>query len=193
MTLQAVAEKTKLPARTVLAIEAGRLHDLPRNFYGRAYVRMYAETIGLGESPVVRNMVDAIPASDVVLKAIVECREAADPPRPRTRTAALVDAAIVTMLSACGVFVCVAITRDAGWDLEAMTIAFVTLAAPTLVLYFGLLGATGVGTAGACLFRVDFVPGVIGPIDGRLLLRRTCQYLHSEAVALIGKPVRSCP
>jgi transcriptional regulator with XRE-family HTH domain len=188
MTVQAVADLTKLPPRTVAAIENGRLDNIPAGVYARAYVRMYAQAVGIGDPSVISSIVDAIPKVDLDLETIVKCREAAIPPRLRTRTAAAVDAAIVSLLSACGVLVCVALTGAAAWDVGAITIAFFTLAAPTLVLYFALLGATGVGTAGACLFRVDFVAVVNGPLDGGLLARRTYEYVRSEAIALFANP-----
>jgi Helix-turn-helix domain len=185
LTQQAVAEMTKLSSRTVASIEDGRLDRLPGGFYARAYVRMYADAVGLDPN-LIRPILDAIPSVNVELETIARCRAPVGRRRSCNRTAAMVDAAVVAALSAGGVLVCAALTGAAAWDLPAVGIAFLVLAVPTLILYFGLLGATGVGTAGACLFRVDFVPGIKGPVDGTLLMQRTCEYLRSEAVALLG-------
>jgi transcriptional regulator with XRE-family HTH domain len=189
LTLQAVVELTKLSPRMIAAIEGGRLDQLPSGFYARAHLRAYADAVRL-DANLIRPILDAIPIVEVDLETVARCRATPVPRRSRTRTAVAVDAAVVAALSAAGVLVCAALTGAGEWDLPAVGIAFVALAVPTLILYFALLGATGVGTAGACLFRVDFVPGVKGPVDGALLMRRTCAYFRSEAVALLGKPVR---
>lgn len=192
LTLQAVAEQTKLSPQRIAAIEGGRLDFLPSGFYARAYVRMCAKAIGLDEREI-RPVIDAIPVAEVALETIARCRETRVDRGGQNRPAVAVDAAIVAALSASGVLVCVMLTGPGAWDFLSVGIAFLVLALPTLVLYFGLLGATGVGTAGACLFRADFVPRVNGPLDGAELLRRTWGYLRSEAVALVGKPSRLAP
>ena len=189
LTRQAVAEVTRLSPQTIAAIEDGRLDQLPAGFYARAYVRIYADAVGL-DSNLIRPILDAIPSVEVDLETIGRCRATPVQRRNRNRTAVAVDAGVIAALSAAGVLVCAALTGPGAWDLPAVSIAFLTLAVPTLILYFGLLGATGVGTAGAWLFRVDFVPGVNGPVDGTLLMKRTCEYIRSEAVALLGKPAR---
>jgi len=184
---RAVAESTKLPPHIIAAIENGRFDQLGSAFYARAYIRMYAQAVGLDDPSVVQPIVDAIPQVEIDLTSIIRIRETCVPRPERCRTAAVVDAAVVAVLSAGGVLVCIALTGAAVWDLRDAAIAFLVLSAPTLALYFGLLGATGVGTAGACLFGVDFVPGVKGPVDGAALLRRTCEYFRSEAIALLGQ------
>lgn len=185
LTVQTIAALTKLSPRAITAIEAGRFGDLPPGVYARAYVRMYANAVGIGDSSLIRPIIDAIPMVDVDLGAIAKCRETAGDRRSRTRSAAMVDTAIVALLSACGVLLCVVLTGATAWDLASVAVAFLTLAVPTLILYLGLLGATGVGTAGACLLRVDLLPGLNGPLDGTLLVRRTFQYFCREAIALL--------
>ena len=148
---------------------------------------MYADAVGL-DSNLIRPILDAIPRVDVDLETIARCRATPVHRRSHNRSAAAVDAAVVAALSVGGVLVCAALTGAGGWGLPAVSMAFLALAVPTLILYVGLLGATGVGTAGAYLFCVDFVPGVKGPVDGTLLMQRTCQYFRSEAVALLGEP-----
>jgi len=187
LTSQAIAELTKLSPRIIAAIEDGRFDHLPAGFYARAYVRMYADAVGL-DSNLIRPILDAIPRVDVDLETIARCRATPVHRRSHNRSAAAVDAAVVAALSVGGVLVCAALTGAGGWGLPAVSMAFLALAVPTLILYVGLLGATGVGTAGAYLFCVDFVPGVKGPVDGTLLMQRTCQYFRSEAVALLGEP-----
>lgn len=189
LTAQAVAELTKLSPRKIAAIEEGRLDQLQVGLYARAYVRMYADAVGL-DSNLIRPILNAIPRVEVDIETIARCRATSVHRRSQNRPAVAVDAAVVAALSAGGVLVCAALTGAGGWDLPAVGIAFVALAVPTFILYFGLLGATGVGTAGAYLFCVDFVPGVNGPVDGTLWMQRTCEYFRSEAVALLGEPTR---
>ena len=71
------------------------------------------------------------------------------------------------------------------------TIASIALTVPTLVLYFALLGATGVGTVGARLLQVNFVTHVSGPIDGTELVWRVGEYLYSVARALFTGRAKS--
>jgi hypothetical protein len=189
LTAQAVAELTKLSPRKIAAIEDGRLDQLPAGCYARAYVRMYADAVGL-DTNLIRPILDAIPRVEIDLETIARCRATSVHRRSQNRPAVAVDAAVIAALSVGGVLVCAALTGASGWDLPAVSIAFLALAVPTLILYFGLLGATGVGTAGAYLFCVDFVPGDKGPVDGTLWMQRTCQYFRSEAVALLGEPTR---
>jgi hypothetical protein len=188
LTSRYVAEVTKLPPRVVAAVENGRFDQIQSAFYARAYVRMYAQAVGLSDPRLIRTIVEAIPMGDVELETIVKCRETCADRHRRHRTAVAVDGAVVAVLSAGGVLFCMALTDTAAWDLRDISMAFLVLAVPTLMLYFGLLGATGVGTAGARLFGVDFVAGLEGPVDGVALLRRSCEYVRSEAVALLGSP-----
>src|SRR4051812_6623782 len=188
LTQQSVADLTRLPPRIIAAIEEGRFDRIRSAFYARAYVRMYAQAVGLDDPTLIQPIVDAIPRVDVELEAIVNCRETCVRRPRRDRTAVAVDAAVVALLSGGGVLCCMALTGTAAWDVQDVSIAFLVLAVPTLILYFGLLGATGVGTAGARLFNIDFVAGVEGPVDGAALLRRTCEYFRSEMLALVRNP-----
>jgi transcriptional regulator with XRE-family HTH domain len=186
LTQQAVAQLTKLSPRMVAAIEDGRFDELPAGFYARAYVRMYAHAVGLDDSTVIQPMIDTIPKMDVELDAIVKCRETPDHRRNRHRIAVAADMAVVTVISACEVLCSAVLVGVGAWSLLDAGLAFFALTVPTLILYVGLLGATGVGTAGARLFGIDFVPRPDGPIDGTELLRRTFEYFRSEGVALLG-------
>jgi hypothetical protein len=188
LTSQSVAELTKLPPRVVAAIEDGHFDQIRSPFYARACVRMYAQAVGLIDPSLIRTIIDAIPKVDVELETIVKCRETCADRRGSHGTAVAVDAAVVAVLSAGGMILCMALTGTAAWDLRDVSLAFLVLAVPTLILYLSLLGATGVGTAGALLFGVDFVAGVDGPVDGVALLRRTCEYFLSAAIALLGSP-----
>jgi hypothetical protein len=60
------------------------------------------------------------------------------------------------------------------------------LAALTMALYAGLLGATGVGTVGPKLFKVEFLPPPQAPVDCRELARRTGLYLTNQLRAFVG-------
>jgi transcriptional regulator with XRE-family HTH domain len=186
LTQQAVARLTKLSPRMIAAIEDGRIDDLPGGFYARAYLRMYAHAVGIDDASVIQPMIDTIPKVEVELDTIVKCREPLDHRRSRLRIAVAADAAVVTAISVAGVLFCASLSGVARWHLRDACTAFLVLFGPTLILYFGVLGATGVGTAGARLFHIDFLPRAPGPIDGVEWLRRTVEYFHSEFVALLG-------
>jgi cytoskeletal protein RodZ len=47
MTLEQVAEKTMIPVRTLSAIEAGRLEQLPEPVYVQGFIRRFADAIGV--------------------------------------------------------------------------------------------------------------------------------------------------
>lgn len=50
LTLQHIAENTKISVRFLHAIEAGNLEQLPGGIYTLSYLRQYAEAIGYDES-----------------------------------------------------------------------------------------------------------------------------------------------
>ena len=198
LTEHTVAEMTKLSPRVIAAIEEGRFDRLPGGIYARASIRTYARAVGLEDPALLEAILEAVPVVDVELQTIVNCRETPVDRGRSYRTAAAVDAAIVTGISAGEVLVCAALTGPGAWSALAVCIALLAIGVPTLLLYFGLLGATGVGTAGARLLDIDFVPRLNGPVDGTELLQRIRGYMRSEALALLtGKiacstPIRTC-
>jgi hypothetical protein len=184
LTRQAIADRTKLSPRVVAAIDDGRIDQLPAGLYARAYLRTYAQAVGV-ELNLIQPLIDTIPLVENDLETVIGCHTTRALSGASDRAAVAVDFAVVAAISAGGVLACVGLTGSDAWAYSHLLAGLLALAASTLVLYFSLLGATGVGTAGSRLFGVDFVPRVRGPVDGTALLRRTRAYLRSEMVALV--------
>jgi transcriptional regulator with XRE-family HTH domain len=185
LSLEKLCDLTKLSPRVVSAIENGQLEKLPGGIYARTYLRTYAEAVGFADPAALEQLIEALPVEEVDLPAIVKCREDDKAAARRYRRAAILDTAVVLGISAAGMLGCAALIGARSLGLVDLAIAFGAVAGPTLVLYFGLLGAPGVGTAGARWFGVDFLPPMRGPIDLSQLLRRTRDYCCSEAFALL--------
>jgi hypothetical protein len=103
----------------------------------------------------------------------------------RRRAAAILDIGFVALVSGCGMLACSLLAGLGAPDFTSGVLATSALAVPTLTTYVGLLGATGVGTLGARMFEVEFLPRIDGPLDGSALLRRTVDYLGAEFTVLL--------
>jgi len=68
-TLAFVAEKIKVSRTTLLALEAGRLADLPAPVYVRGFIRSYARAIGVADADPVMLFDRAIEARDAAEQA----------------------------------------------------------------------------------------------------------------------------
>jgi len=69
LTLAFVAEKIKVSRTTLLALEAGRLADLPAPVYVRGFIRSYARAIGVADTDPVMLFDRAIEARDAAEQA----------------------------------------------------------------------------------------------------------------------------
>jgi cytoskeletal protein RodZ len=49
LSLEQIADKTKIRTSWLLAIEEGRWHELPEGIYRRSYIRQYARETGADE------------------------------------------------------------------------------------------------------------------------------------------------
>jgi cytoskeletal protein RodZ len=65
ITLEQLEETTKIRRRYLEAIEDGDYHVLPGNFYVRAFIKSYAEAVGLDPNEVLRMYRNVIPAADL--------------------------------------------------------------------------------------------------------------------------------
>lgn len=61
-TLDDLQQSTKIQKRYLLAIEEGNLDVLPGNFYARAFIKQYADTVGLNGDQLLSEYTDFIPA-----------------------------------------------------------------------------------------------------------------------------------
>ena len=81
VTLQQIAQSSKVPASLFAGLEAGDCSRWPAGLYARAYMRVYAEAIGLNAEETVEEFVAAFGAT---IKA-----DGIDAPASSPRTAAL--------------------------------------------------------------------------------------------------------
>ncbi|MFC7392612.1 helix-turn-helix domain-containing protein [Scopulibacillus cellulosilyticus] len=61
MTLEDIERKTKIQKRYLLAIEEGHFDQLPGNFYSRAFIKNYAEAVGLDPNALFNEYGHVIP------------------------------------------------------------------------------------------------------------------------------------
>lgn len=64
LTLEDLQERTKIQRRYLEAIERGDLHVLPGHFYTRAFVRRYAEMVGLDPDQIVQQYEAILPKTE---------------------------------------------------------------------------------------------------------------------------------
>lgn len=60
-TLEDLQQATKIQKRYLIAIEEERFSDLPGDFYVRAFIKQYAETVGLNSQELLEQYNDALP------------------------------------------------------------------------------------------------------------------------------------
>lgn len=61
-TLDDLQQITKIQKRYLVAIEEGNLESLPGNFYARAFIKQYADTVGLDGDKLLEEYTDYIPS-----------------------------------------------------------------------------------------------------------------------------------
>ena len=66
VSLQQIAESTKISIRSLEAIERGDFHKLPGGIYNTNYIRQYARAIDYDESAILSYYQKAMGASDAV-------------------------------------------------------------------------------------------------------------------------------
>jgi hypothetical protein len=187
ITRDAIANETKLSPWVIDAIELGRYDRLPGGVYARAYVRAYARAVGVDSAEALAQLGPALPEIHVELVDIVSVREPPMRELSRYRAAALTDAAVVVAITGFHIAGSAVTVGVGAWEIvRAAPVALSALMVVTTLVYFGLLGATGVGTAGARLFAVEFVSRPSAPLDVGVLLRRAVAYLRNEASLLFA-------
>lgn len=62
-TLDDLQQITKIQKRYLIAVEEGNLDVLPGNFYARAFIKQYADSVGLNGEQLIKEHVDALPQS----------------------------------------------------------------------------------------------------------------------------------
>lgn len=67
MTIDDLQQQTRIQRRYLLAIEDGRFEVLPDPFYIQAFIKQYADAVGLNGNILLRQHQDEIPKNQVVV------------------------------------------------------------------------------------------------------------------------------
>jgi transcriptional regulator with XRE-family HTH domain len=182
LTSSDVARATRLSPRTITAIEEGRFDDLPAGLYARTFVRAYAAAIGQDPAMVLAELRPLLPDARLDMLALADVRKSA--PSNGTRRyflAGAIDAAVLITMNAAIVLVCAAACGTPPFRLLGAAPGSMSLLCVTTIgLYFWLLGATDVRTAGPWMLDVEILPRAPGPIALNTLLRRGAMYIARE-------------
>ncbi len=85
VTLEEIAESTKISLRFLKAIEAEDYAQLPGGIFARSYLRQYAEAIGFDEDELLRRYEDSAGRSEeAALHLLRKAPGTADTPRKRS-------------------------------------------------------------------------------------------------------------
>lgn len=61
LTLDEIAESTKISVRFLSAIEENRLQELPGGVFARSYIRQYSQAIGCDPAPLLAMLQEPVP------------------------------------------------------------------------------------------------------------------------------------
>ncbi|HAJ69916.1 MAG: RodZ domain-containing protein [Alkalibacterium gilvum] len=63
-SLDDLQQKTKIQKRYLIAVEEGNLDILPGSFYARAFIKQYADSVGLNGEDLINEYMDVLPETD---------------------------------------------------------------------------------------------------------------------------------
>jgi len=182
LTSSDVASVTRLSSRVIAALEEGRFDDLPAGIYARTAVQAYARAVGLDPAMVLAELVPLLPGAPVDLLVVAELRMSRA--RQKTRRyslAGIIDAAVLLTIAGAILVICAATCGVSPFHLlEAAPAPILLLCSTPVVLYFWLLGATDVRTAGPWLLDLEILPPVRGPLSLNELWHRGAAYVRRE-------------
>jgi transcriptional regulator with XRE-family HTH domain len=177
-----IARLTRLSPRIIAALEQERYDLVPAGIYARAAVRAYAQAVGLNAAEVTEALQSLLPETPLDLAVMAELR--APQRRPggsRYVIAASADASLLLLIAATILRVCGAVCGlTPSALLKAAPASMALLCAVPVLLYFWLLGATGVRTLGPWLLDLEILPRAEGPLSLHAWLHRGFLYVASE-------------
>lgn len=101
LSLAQLADRTKIPARMLLLIEAGNFGGLPARTYATGFTRTYARALGLDEAEYVAAVRSELGAGEPAERHVPQTFEPGDPSRvPTARLAWLAGLAALIVLAA---------------------------------------------------------------------------------------------
>jgi helix-turn-helix protein len=173
---------TRLSSRVIAALEEGRFDALPAGIYARTAVQAYARAVGLDPATVLAELDPLLPGAPVDLLVVAELRMSRA--RQKTRRyglAGIIDAAVLLAIAGAILVICAAACEVSPFQLlVAAPAPMLLLCSTPVVLYFWLLGATGVRTAGPWLLDLEILPPVHGPLSLNELWHRGAAYVRRE-------------
>ena len=194
LALSDIERLTRISPTMLRWIDQGLYDRLPAGIYARAYVRAFAEAVGLDPAEVVSSLEHALPAVDAPAshqapnlvaasprRTTVMQLTAAGPPWRRVVLAAAIDA--VALLAMCGSVVAATAAicgRPAG-DIMAVGLpGLLVLLAVLTVLYFGIFAGVQGRTPGA---RACGLPPLetVAPVQLESVARRALRAFLIEA------------
>ncbi len=186
-----VERLTRLSPRVISAIDEERYGSLPAGIYARTAVRAYAQAVGLDPAEVLAALQPLLPETPLDLAALAELR--AQPRRHRSSRyilAATADAALLLLIVVTILRVCAAACHLTSSDLlRNAPASMAILCAMPIALYFWLLGATDVRTAGPWLLDLKILPPMKGPLSLHAWLRRGFLYMTRELALALGAAI----
>jgi transcriptional regulator with XRE-family HTH domain len=190
LTASDIARETRLSPRTITAIEDGRFNDLPAGLYARTSVRAYAGAVGLDAAEVLAELRPLLPDAPLDLLALADVRKLrAENGTRRYFLAGAIDAGVLLAINAAIIFVCAAACGTRPTQLLGAAPGSMSLLCGTTIgLYFWLLGATDVRTAGPWILDVEILPRAHEPMALNLLLRRGALYIAREVGLMFVSP-----
>jgi transcriptional regulator with XRE-family HTH domain len=149
LTSADITRETRLPPRTIAAIEEGRFEDMAAGLYARTSVRAYAGAVGLDPSKVLAELRPLLPDAPLDLLALADARKSQSSNSTRRHLlAGAIDAIVLLAINGAIVLVCAAACGTQPFHLLGAAPGSMSLLCVTTVgLYFWLLGATDVRTA----------------------------------------------
>ena len=186
-----VSRLTRLSPRVVAALDDERYDELPAGIYARMAVRAYARAVGLNPLATLRELEPLLPVATIDLAVVAALRAPAGKRRAiRYALAAGVDAMALVIILGGILVVCGAACEMSSMDVfRTAPGSMMFLWSIVAVLYFGVLGATDVRTAGPWLLDVEILQPARQPIRLDELPRRALAYVTAECTLILSSPL----